>query len=106
MPSARPVLWAYTYRLDPPLPASRLKGIKKLLEREHLMSKAREGTWEGRMVADVRVANILVVSDTPDVGGAANHRLEAALHALQASFELTVPMVVAATPSVDLPPTD
>lgn len=106
MPSERPVIWAYTYRIEPAQSASRLKGIKALLAREHHAAKQREGTWEARLVADDRVSDILVLADSPDLSLEANRRLETALRAINATFELTVPMVVAAGSPADLPPTD
>ncbi|MEX2182644.1 MAG: hypothetical protein WD771_11430 [Gemmatimonadaceae bacterium] len=106
MPTDRPVIWAYTYRIEPPQPAAKLRGIKALLDREHVAAKRRAGTWEGRMVADERVSNILVLADTPDLDLEANRRLETALRALDAAYELTVPMVVSDDRPEDVAPKD
>lgn len=100
------VLWAYTYRLEPPLPPARLKEIKALLEREHRAAKERAGTWEGRLVADERISHILVLADSPDLTLEANQRLEFALRSLRAEFNLTVPMVVPLARDEDIPQTD
>ncbi len=99
-------MWAYTYRLDPPQSAARLKAIKTLLEREHVTAKERSGTWEGRFVTDDRVSHILVLADTPNLTSEANRRLEDALKAIDARFNLTVPMVVPVEPVEDTPPED
>lgn len=101
-----PVFWAYAYRLEPPQSVSRLKEIKALLEQEHRTAKDRSGTWEGRLVDDERVSHILVLSDTPDLTGDANRRLELALQAINARFNLTIPMVVRAEPEEDIAPED
>lgn len=104
MSARAPIIWAYTYRLDPPQPAARLKGVRLLLEREHAAAAERAGTWEGRLVADDRVSHILVLSDTPDLTSEANRRLEIALQLIDARFVLTVPMVVPVEHSADIPP--
>lgn len=92
-PSTR-TLWAYTYRLDPPQTVTRLKAVRALLEREHTAALARTGTWEGRLVVDDRISHILVLSDSPQLDGDVNRRLETELRALEASFALTVPMAI------------
>lgn len=98
------VLWAYTYRLDPPQPAARLKGVRVLLAREHAAATERAGTWEGRLVSDERVSHILVLADSPDLTAEVNKRLEIALQSISAGFNVTVPMVLPATPVEELPP--
>lgn len=92
-------LWAYTYKLVPPQPASRLRAIRALLDREHGEAKTRAARWEGRLVVDDRVSHILVVAESPELDFAVNRRIEAALRALKADYELTVPM-----PMTDDPP--
>lgn len=106
MPDKSPVIWAYAYRLEPPQLASRLKSVKALLEREHRSAKERDGTWEGRLIVDDRVSHILVLSDTPDLSGTSNQRLEEALRGVQARYILTVPMVVPVERVEDIPPED
>jgi hypothetical protein len=100
------VIWAYAYRLEPPQEASRLREVKALLAREHHTAKDRSGTWEGRLVDDERVSHILVLSDSPDLTGDSNRRLESALQAINAHFKLTVPMIVPVEPAEDIPPED
>lgn len=106
MPTKPSVIWAYAYRLEPPQQASRLKEVRALLEREHKTAKGRSGTWEGRLVDDESVSHILVLSDTPDLTGESNRRLESALQAINAHFNLTVPMVVPVEPDEDIVPED
>jgi hypothetical protein len=92
-------LWAYAYRLLPPQTADRLKGIKALLEREHAEATRHESTWEGRLVVDERISHILVLTDSPELDLAANHRIESRLRALEADFALTVPMPILDEPT-------
>lgn len=106
MPAKPDVIWAYAYRLDPPQPALRLRGVKALLEREHREAIAREATWEGRLVSDDRISHVLILSDTPDLTGPANRRLEIALQLIDARYVLTVPMVVPVESVDDPPPKD
>lgn len=106
MTTKPPIIWAYTYRLEPPQPPARLKAVKVLLEREHAAAAARAGTWEGRLVADDRVSHILVLSDSPDLTSEPNRRLEIALQSIEARFSLTVPMVVPVERVDDIPPKD
>lgn len=87
-------LWAYTYRLDPPQSVLSLKAVRALLEREHTAAHDREGTWEGRLVVDDRISHILVLSDSPELDGDVNRRLETELRALDGGFALTVPMAI------------
>jgi hypothetical protein len=88
------IIWAYTYRLTPPQSAARLRKVKALLVQEHREAVLREGTWEGRMVVDERVAHILVLSDSPDLGRDVNKRLEAEFRAIDSGFAVTVPFAV------------
>jgi hypothetical protein len=107
-----PLIWAYSYRLVPPQPAEILRKVKTLLDREHRDATKRDATWEGRFVVDERIAHILVLSDSPDLDLAVNHRIEAALRAIDAGYAVTVPLAVVADPAVDaavpadIPPTD
>jgi hypothetical protein len=104
-PPDRPTIWAYAYRLLPPLAPSRLQQLKRLLEAEQSAARAREGKWEARFVTDDRVGHILVLSDTPDIDGESNKRIEAELRRLDASYSLTVPLAVD-DGGADLPPKD
>lgn len=109
MPKKPQVIWAYAYRLEPPQQADRLAEVKALLAREHSSAKQRSGTWEARLVDDERVSHILVLSDTPDLTGESNRRLESALSAINARYNLTVPMVVPVervAPDEDIPQED
>ena len=66
--------------------------LRALLDREHGEAKTRAARWEGRLVVDDRVSHILVVAESPELDFAVNRRIEAALRALKADYELTVPM--------------
>ncbi len=92
-PPVRPI-WAYTYRLVPPQSPERLARIKALLKHEAAEATLREGTWKGRLVVDERVANILVISDSPKLDHEVNQRLEAELRLIDAQFAVTVPLAV------------
>lgn len=106
MTTTKPVIWAYTYKLDPPQSAERLNGIKELLDRESAAARKRAATWEARLVVDERVSHILVLSDTPDLTSEANRRLELELKGLAAAYSLTVPMAVGDEAHSDIPRKD
>lgn len=103
MTTTKPRIWAYTYKLDPPQPASRLKGIQALLDRESAAARTRAARWEARLVVDERISHILVLSDSPDLTSEANRLLELELKALEAVYSLTVPMAVGDDPAEDIP---
>ena len=94
MTSERATIWAYAYRLSPPLPPAKLRQLKELLEREHAAARERDGTWEARFVTDERVEHILVLTDSPDLDRDANKHIEEALQELDAGYSLTVPLAV------------
>lgn len=94
MPPSPPTLWAYTYRLIPPMAPERLRALRTLLAREQKAATARDGVWQGRMVVDDRVSHILVVSDSADLDDDVNRRITAALHTLDTAFALTIPLPV------------
>ena len=102
MTSERATIWAYAYRLSPPLPPSKLRHLNEVLERERTAARERNGKWEARFVTDERVAHILVLTDSPDLNRDANKRIEAALHVIDARYSLTVPLAVDAG-GVDTP---
>lgn len=89
-----PTIWAYAYRLSPPLDPTKLRQLKELLAREHSAAQQEQGKWEARFVTDERVAHILVLTDSPDLDRAANKRIEGELKRLQAGYSLTVPLAV------------
>jgi hypothetical protein len=100
------IIWAYSYQLVPPQHLARLGDVRALLVRERASALGRSATWEGRLVADERIAHILVLSDSPDLDREANRRLEHALHSMGTGFALTVPMAVPAEPPAVVPPKD
>lgn len=105
MPTHSPILWAYAYRLSPPLPAAKLRQLRALLDTEHVVAHDRAGKWEARFVTDARVVHILVLADSPDLNGVANKRIEAELLRLGANYSLTVPLAVS-DGGEDIPPKD
>jgi len=94
MASPPPNLWAYTYRLVPPLPAERLRALRALLAREQTAARTRDGVWQERMVTDDRISHILVLCDSPDLDHEVNRRIAAALHTLDAEFAISTPLAV------------
>jgi hypothetical protein len=94
MSSSSPKLWAYTYRLIPPLAPERLRALRTLLAREQKAAVSRDGVWQGRLVVDDRVSHILVVSDSSDLDDQVNRRLASALHTLDTDYAITLPLAV------------
>lgn len=92
--ASSPKLWAYTYRLIPPMRPERVRALRTLLARVEKAAAKRDAVWEGRMVADERISHILVLSDSPDLDDTINRRIAAALHALDAAYAITVPLAV------------
>jgi len=93
-------LWAYSYRLTRPQTRGRLREIRALIEKVRADAPLQEGAWEGRLVVDTSTAQILILSDSPDVDRALNRRIEAELRALDAGFAVSVPMLVSPVPPV------
>ncbi len=87
-------VWTYTYRLEPPQSAERLRAVKALLDQERLEARDGTGTFDARLVTDERVTDILVVSDSPRVDHPVNAKLERALRILGAGFERTSPFAI------------
>jgi hypothetical protein len=98
-------VWAYVYRIDPPLTEDRLASVKALLDREHATATRDARKFEGRFVVEEHVTHILVVSDTIDQSRAINHAIEAELQKVTTGFEVTVPLAVvpAASPKGTTP---
>ena len=86
-------LWAYSYRIAPPVPSGKLDRIRALLKTEDAV---RRGThiWSGRLVLERHVTQILVVSDAPGRTYGINRLLEEELLRLAAAFSVTEPLVV------------
>ena len=87
-------LWAYAYDITFPEPDARFRNIEDLLVEEHEEAKAGARTWAAQVVLEPQVTRILVVADSPAQDRAINHRIEAALSALSATFVVTQPMAV------------
>jgi hypothetical protein len=83
------MVWAYAYRIEPPLPKSRLDTIRALLDQEHMVARMEARAWAGRLVPERRATRILIVSDSPDQARWVNHTLAGELQRLQATFSCT-----------------
>lgn len=94
MTSASKLIWAYTYRISPAQAPGRLRRLRALLLEEHAILAAEHDMWEGRLVVEDRVAHILVLSTSPDLTRAVNHRIEAELTRMRAVFTVTVPLAI------------
>jgi len=92
-PSVKTVpLWVYAYQMDPPRAAERMRRIRALLEEENRAARAASRQWTARMVVEEQVTHLLIVSDTPELDGEVNRRLEARLKALELEYSLTIPL--------------
>jgi hypothetical protein len=89
-----PPVWAYGYRITPPLAQDRLQALRDLLEDARVSAKRDRRTWEGRFVVEEAVTHILVVSDTPDQQLGSNHRIEEELRRLEAGYLVTSPVAL------------
>ncbi len=88
-------IWTYAYQIVPSQAEDRLRSLKALLDDEHTDAMREDRTWVGRMVLERQITHILVVSDSPDLDGQANTRLQAGLKELNVAYSITVPMPVA-----------
>jgi hypothetical protein len=87
-------LWAYAYQLLPPRSTDRMRAIRELVNKENADALRNAGTWTARLVSEPQVTHVLIFSDTPDLDGAMNRRLEARLRELDLRFTVTLPMRV------------
>lgn len=87
-------LWAYAYQLLPSRAATRMGRIGELVDQENADALRNDRTWTARLVAEPQVTHVLVLSDTPDLDGSMNRRLEARLRELDVHFTVTLPMRV------------
>ncbi|TVP54324.1 MAG: hypothetical protein EA351_13465 [Gemmatimonadales bacterium] len=83
------MLWAYGYKLVPPIARDRMGPIKALLEGAYQQAGLGAFAWEGRLINGDDITHILVVSDRPEQDLEVNHLLEAELNRLQAPFTIT-----------------
>jgi hypothetical protein len=87
-------LWAYAYQLLPPRATDRITGILELVHQENAGAVRDARKWTARLIAERQVTHVLVLSDTPDLDGDMNRRLEARLRELDVRFTVTLPMRV------------
>jgi hypothetical protein len=93
--SNRPrALWAYGYKLSPPVARRRLAGVEKLLKAGHDEARTASQVWEGRLINGSEITHILVVSSSPSHDREVNHKLEAEFLRLDAGYSITASVEV------------
>ena len=85
-------VWTYAYQVVPPQPESRMREIKRLLDREQKEAARAARTWRTRLLLEPHVTHILVVTDSPENDRDFTERLERALAELDAGFSRTIPL--------------
>jgi hypothetical protein len=93
-PAPEGPLWAYAYQLLPPRATDRMSRIPELVHQENADAVRDGRKWTARLIAENQVTHVLVFSDTPDLDGDRNRRLEAMLRELDVRFTVTLPMRV------------
>lgn len=91
-------LWAYGYRLAPPVARDRLGGMQAILDAGHAEARETAQIWEGRFINGDHITDILVVSGTPAQDRDINRRLEAELVRLETGYSVSVSLEVANDP--------
>jgi len=94
-----PTHWVYAYQIEPPQPDAHFDKIKVLLRRAHFRAGRADRMWAGRVVLQTRVSHILIVSDSPSQGRAANRALEAQLKRQGVRFSVSEPVSLPIAPS-------
>jgi len=93
-PSPGQALWVSAYEMVPPHAEHRMTAIRDLIDRENDDAQRAGRTWTARLVLEIQVTHVLIVSATPEMDLAVNHKLAAELRELGVEFVLTVPMSV------------
>ncbi len=88
--------WVYAYQIEPPEPHTRFSKIKSLLGSAHAAARRAARMWTGRIVVEMRVSHILIVSDSPSRQRAVNRALEAELKRLHLRFLVNEPVALPA----------
>lgn len=91
-------LWAYGYELAPPVPRTRLEGMRAILAAGKAEARTMSRVWEGRFINGDDITHILVVSGSPARNDDINRRLEAELARLDAGYSVSIPVEVAQDP--------
>lgn len=89
-----PHIWAYGYKLSPPVTRLRLEGIQTLLDDEHRDAQQTDRIWSGRLINGDEITHILIVSGTPDQELPVNLRLAQEFDRLAADYLVTAPLVI------------
>lgn len=90
-------LWVYAYHIASSQTEDRLRTIRALLDDEHAAAQRSTGIWIGRVVFELHIAHLLILSDGPEQTREINHRLETELKELNMGFSISVPMAVVAS---------
>jgi hypothetical protein len=90
--------WVYSYQIEPPEAHTRFTKIKSLLASAHAAAARATRMWTGRIVVEMRVSHILIVSDSPSRQRAVNRALEAELKRLRLRFLVNEPVALPAPP--------
>lgn len=88
--------WVYSYQIEPPEPHTRFTKIKSLLTSAHAAAARATRMWTGRIVVEMRVSHILIVSDSPSRQRAVNRALETELKRLRLRFMVNEPVALPA----------
>jgi hypothetical protein len=76
--------------------------LRELLDSENAHAFEHAHAWAAQLILEQRSTQILVVSDSPEQNRAVNHRLETALHRLDAQYRVTSPIEIRSpTPDPD-----
>jgi hypothetical protein len=92
--SPSPSIWAYGYKLSPPVARDLLSGIQTLLDDEHRDAQLTDRIWAGRFINGDEITHILIVSGTPDQDREVNKKLAEEFLRLHADYLVTPALVV------------
>jgi hypothetical protein len=84
--------WVYAYQIEPPESHMRFTKIKALLASAHTAAHRAARMFTGRIVVEMRVSQILIVSDSPSRQRAINRALETELKRLRLRFLVNEPV--------------
>ena len=96
--------WAYSYVILPALTRMSMKPMRAILDTENAVARHESRIWNGRVVCDRQITQVLIVSDSPGQVGAINRLIEAEVEHLDARCYLTRPMATRGFPDgIDVP---
>jgi hypothetical protein len=91
-------LWVYGYELTLLGHEHRLT-VRAAIARENRAARRSAGTWTARLIMVQPGAQVLIVSNSPDLDTDRNRRLESDLATLGIEFSVTAPMKVMEEPA-------